>query len=447
MAVNVSVRESTVVKPAMDTPRRLLWISNLDMAIAINHTPTIYIYKPINDGGVAKDNSFFEPRVLKDALSKALVPFYPFAGRLRRENNGRIEIDCNAEGALFVVADSSSCIDDFGDFKPTPEFGKVLIPAVDYSGGISSFPLLLVQVTYLKCGGVVLGVAMEHGVVDGLSALHFMNTWCDMARGLDLAIPPTIDRTILRARDPPQLLPDHSHHSEYEIPNAHDQHESTAATSVSVFRFTREQLNVLKAKSTATTKEEDSDGKKYTSFELFAGHVWRCACKARELADDQVTKLYVAVNGRPRLQPPLPHGYFGNVIFQATPTALAGDLISKPISYAASCIHNAVVRLDNDYIRSALDYLEVQQPHQDLSILSRGIQYKFPNLGITSWFTLPIYDTDFGWGRPIFMGRAGIPSEGKAYMIPSATNDGSLSLCINLHSQHMKSFSKLVYDI
>jgi shikimate O-hydroxycinnamoyltransferase len=204
--------------------------------------------------------------------------------------------------------------------------------------------------------------------------------------------------------------------------------------------------------STTTKEEDDGDMNtssliKYTSFEVFAGHVWRCACKARELANDQETTFFFAVNGRSRLQPPLPPGYFGNVIFRAAATALAGDLISKPISYAASCIHNTVVRMDDDYLRSALDYLELQQPHQDLSSLAHGTHVSCPNLGITSWFTLPIYDADFGWGRPIFMGRTGIPSEGKAYMIPSATNDGSLSLCINLHSQHMKSFSKLVYDI
>ncbi|KAL6203323.1 hypothetical protein ACLB2K_027023 [Fragaria x ananassa] len=101
----------------------------------------------------------------------------------------RLEIDCNAEGALFVVADSSSCIDDFGDFAFTPEFGRGLLPTVDYSGGISSYPLLPVQITYFKCGGVALCVRLDHHLADGLSALHFINTWSDIARGADIAIP------------------------------------------------------------------------------------------------------------------------------------------------------------------------------------------------------------------------------------------------------------------
>ncbi|KAM5583505.1 shikimate O-hydroxycinnamoyltransferase [Rosa sericea] len=448
MTVNVSMRESTVVRPAVETPRQSLWLSNIDLVQRTTHTPLVYFYKPSDIAGAGKDNNFFDMRVLKDALSKALVPFYPLAGRLRQQKdegeNGRIEIDCNAEGALFAVANSSSCIDDFGNFAPTPEFGRRLIPTIDYSSGISSFPLLLVQITYLKCGGVVLGLGVDHRVSDGLSTFHFINTWSDMARGLEVAIRPSMDRTILRARDPPQPLSDHNHHIAYPPRN---NYESTAATTVTNFRFTREQINVLKAMSTMTIADDDDMNTlpvKFTKFEVFAGHVWRCACKARELADDQETNLYFPVNGRNKLQPPLPPGYFGNVIFRAVATAFAGDLISKPLSYAASCIHNAVVCMDDDYVRSELDYLELQQRHQDLSSLAHGTHVRCPNLGITSWFTLPLYDADFGWGRPSFMGRAGIPSEGKGYMQPSATDDGSLSLSISLQSQHMISFSKNV---
>ncbi|KAK6911089.1 hypothetical protein RJ641_000019 [Dillenia turbinata] len=433
----IKVKESTMVKPAEETPKQSLWNSNVDLVVPSMHTPSVYFYRP---NGSA---NFFDGRVMKEALSKALVPFYPMAGRLKRDEDGRIEIDCNADGVLFVEAETTAVIDDFGDFAPTLELRK-LIPTVDYSAGISAYPLLVLQVTYFKCGGASLGVGMQHHVADGASGLHFVNTWSDMARGLGVTIPPFIDRTLLRARDPPQPA---FYHVEYQPPplkNAPPQPTKgqlgTDSTAVSIFKFTRDQLNILKAKC-----KEDGNTTSYSSYELLAGHVWRSACKARGLTDDQDTKLYIATDGRARIQPALPPGYFGNVIFTTTPIAVAGDLQSKPIWYAGSVIHNALARMDNDYLRSALDYLEMQP---DLAALVRGAHtFRCPNLGITSWTRLPIHDADFGWGRPIFMGPGGIAYEGLAFLLPSPDNDGSLTLAISLQTEHMKLFEKIFYDI
>ncbi|EOY26097.1 hypothetical protein QQP08_019128 [Theobroma cacao] len=429
----VNVKESTMVRPAEETPRQSLWNSNVDLVVPRFHTPSVYFYRPTGA------SNFFDPQVMKEALSKALVPFYPMGGRLKRDEDGRIEIDCNGEGVLLVEAETNSVIDDFGDFAPTLEL-RQLIPTVDYSGGIGTYPLLVLQVTYFKCGGASLGVGMQHHAADGFSGLHFINTWSDMARGLDLTIPPFIDRTLLRARDPPQPV---FHHIEYQPPpamNTPPQSTGPESTAVSIFKLTREQLNALKAKS-----KEDGNTVNYSSYEMLSGHVWRSVCKARGLAGDQGTKLYIATDGRARLRPPLPPGYFGNVIFTATPIAVAGDLLSKPTWYAAGTIHDALARMDDDYLRSALDYLELQP---DLSALVRGAHtFKCPNLGITSWARLPIHDADFGWGRPIFMGPGGIPYEGLSFVLPSPTNDGSLSVAISLQAEHMKLFEKLIYDI
>ncbi|KAL6996746.1 shikimate O-hydroxycinnamoyltransferase [Sarracenia purpurea var. burkii] len=434
--MRIEVREKTMVRPAEETPARRLWNSNVDLVVPSFHTPSVYFYRPNGSP------NFFDAQVLKDAMSRILVPFYPMAGRLVRDVDGRIEIDCNAEGVLFVEAGTDASVDDFGDFAPTLEL-RQLIPAVDYSNGISSYPLLVLQVTYFKCGGVSLGVGMQHHIADGASGLHFVNTWSDMARGLDITIPPFIDRTLLRARDPPQPA---FHHMEYQppppmkSPPQSTKPESVPETTVSIFKLTRDQLNTLKAKS-----KEDGNTINYSSYEMLAGHVWRCVCKARGLPDYQETKLYIATDGRSRLRPALLPGYFGNVIFTATPMAVAGDLQSKPTWYAASRINESLARMDNDYLRSALDYLELQP---DLKALVRGPHtFRCPNLGITSWVRLPIHDADFGWGRPIFMGPGGIPYEGLAFALPSPTNDGSLSVAISLQTEHMKLFGKFLYDI
>lgn len=82
----INVKESTMVQPAEETPRRGLWNSNVDLVVPRFHTPSVYFYRPTGA------SNFFDAKVLKGALSKALVPFYPMAGRLRRDDDGRIEI-------------------------------------------------------------------------------------------------------------------------------------------------------------------------------------------------------------------------------------------------------------------------------------------------------------------------------------------------------------------
>ncbi|CAN8310760.1 unnamed protein product [Cochlearia groenlandica] len=430
----INIRDSTMVRPAAETPKTSLWNSNVDLIIPRFHTPSVYFYRRPTGGS----SNFFDPQVMKDSLSKVLVPFYPVAGRLKRDNDDRIEIDCNAAGVLFVVADTPSVIDDFVDFAPTLTL-RQLIPRVDYSACIDSFPLLVLQVTFFKCGGVSLGVGMQHHVTDGFSGIRFINTWSDMARGLDLTIPPFFDRTLLRARNPPKPAFEHVEYqpgpSMKKIP---PDYSSESTCTVSIFKLSQDQLAALREKSM-----EDGNTVRYSSYEMLAGHVWKSVGRARGLPDDQETKLYVAVDGRSRMQPELPPGYFGNVLFTATPIALAGDLLSKPTWYTAQVIHDVLDGMDDNYLRSALDHLEMQP---DLSALIRGPHtYKCPNLGITSWARLPIYDADFGWGRPIFMGPGGIPYEGLSYVLPSPTNDGSLSLAIGLQSQHMKLFHKFLY--
>lgn len=295
------------------------------------------------------------------------------------------------------------------------------------------------QVTRFKCGGVALGCGVHHTLSDGLSSLHFINTWSDISRGLSIAIPPFIDRTLLRAHDPPTPVFDHVEYHPPPSLNTPQAVKTPKAPTTTVLKLTLDQLNQLKA-----TAKNDGNTKDHSTYEVLSAHLWRCACKARGLSDDQVTKLYVATDGRFRLSPPLPPGYLGNVVFTATPVGTAGEIISEPLTNSAKRIHTALSKMGNDYLRSALDYLECQP---DLSALVRGPQYfASPNLNINSWTRLPIYDSDFGWGRPIHMGPAVILYEGTIYVIPSPTNDRSVSLSVCLDADHVEQFKKFLYE-
>ncbi|KAL7099562.1 hypothetical protein ACP275_09G092000 [Erythranthe tilingii] len=401
--MKLDVKNSTLVRPAAETPRVSLWNSILDLVMPNFHVPIIYFYRRPTAAAAA---DFFDAA----ALARVMVPFYPVAGRLKKDVNGRFEIDCNAEGALFVEAESDGRLDDFGEyFAPTSELRR-LVPAVDYSLDISAYPCTF-DVTHFKCGGVSLGIGIQHHVVDGLSGIHFMNTWSDVARGHAApALPPSIDRNILRARNPPR--PEFEH-IEYHHPRLPLLPTKTGAPPPWPFRW------------------------------------WRCATTARRLAPGQETKVYIATDGRSRLLPSPPRGYFGNVVFTAAPVAASGDIRAQPVGYAAGKIRNALARMDDEYMRSALDYLE---PQDDVKALVRGPHtFKCPNMGITSWVRMPAYVADFGWGGPVYVGPGMVAYEGLCYLLPpprSANKDGGgLLVVIALQEEHMEVFEELIYDI
>ncbi|CAL1358703.1 unnamed protein product [Linum trigynum] len=450
--MKVDVLKTSIVRPADEVtgsrPRsqhhQRLWLSNLDLLHGRIHVRTVFFYRPGDDtyyssSPASKEISYFDARLLKDALSQALVAFYPFAGRLARDEKGRLEVHCNGEGALFREAEADVSLDELGEFKPGAELLK-LLPSVDYSRGISSYPLLLLQVTRFRCGGVSLGIGTHHSLVDGESAMSLINAWANTGRGFPPVVSPFLDRTILRARNPPDPK---FHHSEYDpspvlingTPN-----RTENPTAMAVLTFTPDQLNALKKQVDPNQYEAGY----YSTYQILTAHIWRCVSRARGLADDQQTRLHMSVDGRSRLtNPRVPSGYFGNMIFHAAPTALVGELVSEPIVRTLERIRRAVDRMDDEYLRSAIDYLE--DPVDPNGVMQVPETCRSPNLKIISWIRLPFEFTDFGWGRPTDYRPASL-FEGKGNLLPW-NGDGSLSLAICLEADAMVSFQQLVHDI
>ncbi|CAN6204220.1 unnamed protein product [Urochloa humidicola] len=122
---HVQVIESSFVAPREATPTKGLWLSPLDLAATRGHTPLVYLYGP----GAA----FLDVARLKEAMAKALVPFYPLAGRLGVDGDGRLEITCNGEGALFVVARSSLTAEDVDFTRPSPQLRGMFVPRIEPS--------------------------------------------------------------------------------------------------------------------------------------------------------------------------------------------------------------------------------------------------------------------------------------------------------------------------
>ncbi|CAL1358716.1 unnamed protein product [Linum trigynum] len=106
-------------------------------------------------------------------------------------------------------------------------------------------------------------------------------------------------------------------------------------------------------------------------------------------------------------------------------------------------IQQALSRMDGEYLRSAIDYLE--DPTSPEGIRQVPGHCRSPNLWVVSWMRLPSKTADFGWGSSTLFHVADI-TEGLGILLPRNPADGSLSLAICLESDAIEGFKKMFYE-
>ncbi|KAK7315420.1 hypothetical protein VNO77_33966 [Canavalia gladiata] len=445
---------SYTIVPNEATPKSRLWLSESDHIMRWTHAATIYIYKGDHS------NTNFIIKSLSDSLSKILVHYYPLAGRLNWIGGGRLELECNAEGVLLLEAESTKTLAEYGDFSPNEPINE-LFPTVDYTQPLEEIPLLLVQLTRFQGGkeGLAIGVSISRPLVDGHAAISFLNSWAKLCRGESLdphEISPFLDRTILKSQYPP-LSPPFDHQEFKPFPlllgSSDNIEEKKKETTISSLRLTSEQVEKLKKRANNQSLKEGF--RPYSRYEVIVAHMWRTLCMARQLDDHQQSAIRIIVDIRKKLNPPLPSNYFGNAVLPAIPPkCCTRELISNPINYAAHLIREAIDRHTNEYIRSQLNFLRGQQ-HMDYFRFAGNVNDELskdapfhgnPNFDAISWISLPVYGADFGWGKPVYFGPGSIGSDGRAYMIRSSQEDGSIIILICLQKAPVQNFNKLFFE-
>jgi len=136
-------KPAVLVAPAAPTPRELKRLSDIDDQDGLRfHIPVIQFYRRSAMAG-ARDPA----PVIRAAVSRALVHYYPFAGRLRELEGRKLAVDCTGEGVLLIEADADVRLEHFGDaLQPPFPCLDELIFDVPGSSEVLGSPLLLFQV-------------------------------------------------------------------------------------------------------------------------------------------------------------------------------------------------------------------------------------------------------------------------------------------------------------
>ncbi|KAJ4745018.1 HXXXD-type acyl-transferase family protein [Rhynchospora pubera] len=422
--MTLEILQSSLVIPSDDTPRERLSLSNLDRVAVRKHNCTIYLFKN-NEG----DKDFFSVEVLKSALAKALVMFYPLAGRHIIGHDGRDQINCNAQGVLFVVA-RLECTADSIQFEPmSPENRDLFFPKQPQSSSL----LEMLQVTYLKCGSVVLGTSTNHILVDGRGAAHFFQTWSRIARGdLTSIVPPSFDRTPLRARCPPQINFDFPAY----MTDLTEKEDKTKSCGLNLFKLSKEQIRHLKIRC-----NKGSNTSNVSTFVAVSALVWKCYCKAQGLAPSTMSRLYFTADIRNRIHPPIP-AYFGNGVIHLSASSEVSKITSSRIGEVAGSVKAVIDGLTDDYIRSFIDYMEVMHERK-VSVIT---DISESDLRIRTILGMPIYDLDFGWGSPQLVSWERCTETRVVYLMNEPGEDAGIKVVVSLDSSTMKQFQKVFYE-
>eukprot|EP00253_Pinus_taeda_P021425 PITA_21425 len=141
--LDVELEEPEMVVPVEPTEECSLFLSNIDRAVAFV-VDSVYIYR-LN----GKDKNAAAADVvgrLKEALGKVLVPYHFMAGRLKLNEKGRLEIECNRAGTLFAAANCDLTLSDLGDVTlPNPIFRNLLLQRAHARKFGAKPPLFMMQ--------------------------------------------------------------------------------------------------------------------------------------------------------------------------------------------------------------------------------------------------------------------------------------------------------------
>ncbi|KAL9152211.1 hypothetical protein ABFS82_11G106200 [Erythranthe guttata] len=404
LTFKVTRQNPELIPPAKPTPHEFKPLSDFDNYEGLRfQVPIIQFYR--KNPSVEAD----PVEVIRKAIAKALVSYYPFAGRLREHAARKLAVECTGEGVMFIEADADVALEQFGDeLKPPVPCLEELLYDVPGSGGIINAPLLLIQVTRLKCGGFIFSLRFNHTMSDGAGIAQFVSAVGELARGAGFpSTPPVWERHLLNMSC--------THHEHKDIPDIIKTLTTLNKVVHRSFSFGTNQISALRSHLPPHLRHCT------TTFEIVTACLWRCRTIALSLHPDEEVGILWAMDSRRRFNPPIPDGYYGNCCIYPTATTTSEILSKNPYHYAVELLRKAKL-----------------EAMADPMIIKRLSRFSFVGgYAVSDARHLGFEDVDFGWGKAVYGGVAkgniGFVRELLSLYVPCKNDKGENGIVVSIY--------------
>ncbi|KAI4372693.1 hypothetical protein MLD38_010892 [Melastoma candidum] len=401
----VEVLRRSVVSAPLPLQEHWLPQSNLDLLLPPLDFGVFFCYrKPTPEGSSLGDAP---SKSLKAALAESLISFYVLAGEVVSNQVGEPELLCNNRGVEFVEARANVELVDLELYNPDESVEGKLVPKKKQG-------VVAVQVTELKCGGLVVGCAFDHRVTDAYSANMFIVSWAEIARSSSSSSPPVLAspsfrRSLLNPRRPLSIDPyfDQMYVPITSMPKPPDTVPDRHQLMSRIYYVTSHELEELQ--HVATSEEADCKRSKLESFSAF---LWKILSncyeedsRGRINGTDTTSIIGIVVDGRTRLGEGKGtfDSYFGNVLSIPFGEMRIADAVSNPLSKVADEVHKFLGHgTSGDHFRGLIDWVETRRPQPGLTKVYCRTSEDGPAFVVSSGQRFPASKADFGWGKPVF---------------------------------------------
>ncbi|XP_042392218.1 acyl transferase 9-like isoform X1 [Zingiber officinale] len=312
--------------------------------------------------------------VIRKALARALVHYYPIAGRIVQPEGCEPRIECTGDGVWFVAASADCSLADVNYLERPMMLGQNdILPYTELETSPAN-TLVMIQVTEFTCGGFVMGLRTNHAFADGLGSAQVISAIGDLARGLpEPIVKPVWNRdSYPNPKIKPAPLPD--------LPKL--------ALEYSAVDFPTHYLNQLKKQY-----KVHSNGKWCSTFDIIIAKVWQCRNRAIYSDPDVNIRLCFFASTRHILK--IDKGYCGNSIFPVKVLATSGKINTSSVVEIVDLIKEAKDQMATDVQKWANDEFEVDP---------FSMTFNYETIYISDWTKLGFSEVDYGWGVPVYCG-------------------------------------------